>query len=549
MPLTGASTSDRALTLKPQPWRWNHPRVLVEHPDEKLGMEIASGLRYAGYAVGICPGPRGHERCPLTGPAGCAPAHDADLIVSSLGLEREPAREILAEMRRRYPETPLLVELPPDADAELRALLDGCHVLNAPVTPSRWCSRCGGSRETRWLSPRESPVRSPFASEQEAFRFVLVLIAAIVVIGLAVAFGPAWLAYVVVALIPAAVAARATQLRMRRLRGLELPIKMAPPHVGSPEERRVLVVANDTLGEESLHAEIKRLAATPHTRVLLLAPAQITGAARLTGAFAEPMDEARTRVRTALERIGQENVVSGEITEAPALEAVEDAFATFTPDEVIVATGWEQSPGSLEPQLSGLVRERFAVPVRHLVFAPGSEAREPSSDTEWRYRDESGDLAAKQFGLKALAAAALVAAVLMSSIALIHSSEKSEARAAARAATEQLAALPQVASTVSLKVIPEYKPGPEGEKHDAFTVTEFSLRAGKPQRLVIDNTDTVPHSITSAEAGVNIVVMPGTHTYTLDVKTPGKYLWFCHFICDEWAMEHVGYMSGYITVS
>ena len=106
----------------------------MEHPDEKLGMEIASGLRYAGYAVAICPGPRGHARCPLTGPAGCAPAHDADLVVSSLALGDDSAREILHELRTRYPQTPLLVEVPSDADAELRALLDGCHLLSAPAT-------------------------------------------------------------------------------------------------------------------------------------------------------------------------------------------------------------------------------------------------------------------------------------------------------------------------------------------------------------------------------------------------------------------------------
>jgi hypothetical protein len=137
MPSTEAPTSERAVALKPQPWRWNHPRVLVEHPDETLGMEIASGLRYAGYAVAICPGPRGHARCPLTGPAGCAPAHDADLIVCSLGLEHESAREILGEMRARYPETPLLVEVPPQPEAELLSLLEGCHLMSAPVTPEQ----------------------------------------------------------------------------------------------------------------------------------------------------------------------------------------------------------------------------------------------------------------------------------------------------------------------------------------------------------------------------------------------------------------------------
>jgi heme/copper-type cytochrome/quinol oxidase subunit 2 len=106
-----------------------------------------------------------------------------------------------------------------------------------------------------------------------------------------------------------------------------------------------------------------------------------------------------------------------------------------------------------------------------------------------------------------------------------------------------------VAKVVDLSVIAEYKRGPEGEKHDAFTTTEFTVRAGQPQELNIDNTDTVPHSITAPAAGVKIVVMPGKHTYTLLVTQPGRYLWFCTFVCDEWAMEHVGYMSGYITVT
>jgi hypothetical protein len=392
-------------------------------------------------------------------------------------------------------------------------------------------------------------VRSPFDSEQEAFRFVLVLIVALAAIALAFAFGPSWLAYVVVAILPAAVAVHATRLQMRKLRGEVVPVKMAPPHVGSPEERRVLVVANDTLDEESLLAELVRLGSQPDTHVLVLAPAMISGPARLAGAFQGPMDEARTRVRTALEKVGRERVLGGEITEAPPLEAIEDAFATFTPDEVIIATGWEHGHGALEPQLAGHVRERFAVPVRHLVFAPGSEAREPSADTEQRYRRESGDLAAKRFGLRALAGAGIAAAVLMSALALVHSSEKNEAHAASRAAAEQLAALPAAAKSVSLYVAPEWKPGPEGEKHDAFSVTDFYLRAGQPQLLRIENRDNVPHSITAPGTGVNIVVMPGVHTYTLDVKTPGRYLWFCTFICDEWAMEHPGYMSGYITVS
>jgi hypothetical protein len=391
-------------------------------------------------------------------------------------------------------------------------------------------------------------VRSPFHSEQEAFRFVLLLILALVPIVLAAALGPTWLALVVLAVILAALAVRVAQLRMRKLRGLELPVKMAPPHLGSAAERRVLVVANDTLGEEALLSEVERLASVPRTHVLLLVPALISPGARLTGSVDGLLDQARVRLRTALDRVGHGLVVAGEVSDADPLEAIEDAFATFVPDEVIVSTRWERAASGLEPRLAGLVRERFAVHVRHLVFEPGSAAQEPDEDTETRYRHEFGEAAARKFGLKALAGAGVLAAVLMSMVALVQSSERQEAHAS-QAAAERAAALPPVAKMVDLSVIPEYKRGPEGEKHDAFTTTEFAVRAGQPQELRIDNTDDVPHSITAPEAGVNIVVKPGTHSYTLLVRQPGRFLWFCAFPCDEWAMQHPGYMSGYITVS
>jgi plastocyanin len=393
-------------------------------------------------------------------------------------------------------------------------------------------------------------VRSPFHSEQEAFRFLLLLTLALIPVVLATALGPTWLALVVLAVVLGVLALRVAQLRMRKVRGLELSVKMAPPHMGSAAERRVLVVANDTLDEEALLREVERLACVPDTHLLLLVPALITTGARLTGAIDGLCDQARVRLKTALDRAGDHGlVVAGEISEADPLQAIEDTFATFAPDEVIVSTRSEQAASGLEPRLAGLVRERFAVPVRHLVLEPGSAAQEPDEDTEARYRHEFGDAAARKLGLKALAGAGILAAVLMSMVALVQSSERDEARAASQIAAAQAAALPPVAKLVDLKVIAAYKRGPEGEKHDAFTTTEFTVRAGQPQQLRIDNTDSVPHSITAPEAGVKIIVMPGTHTYTLLVKQPGTFLWFCTFVCDEWAMQHPGYMSGYITAS
>ena len=155
-------------------------------------------------------------------------------------------------------------------------------------------------------------MRSPFHSEQEAFRFVLLLMLALIPVVLAAALGPTWLALVVLAVVLGALAVRVAQLRMRTLRGLELPVKMAPPHVGSAAERRVLVVASDTLGEEALLAEVERLASAPSTHVLLLVPALISPGARLTGAVDGLLDQARGRLNTALDRVGHGLVVAGE---------------------------------------------------------------------------------------------------------------------------------------------------------------------------------------------------------------------------------------------
>lgn len=123
--------------------------------------------------------------------------------------------------------------------------------------------------------------------------------------------------------------------------------------------------------------------------------------------------------------------------------------------------------------------------------------------------------------------------------------------AAGTVAGAQNAKAPKAAKArvISLSVVAEDKKGPEGEKHDDFTVTDFHVQAGEPVTLRINNTDTVPHSITSPEAGVRIVALPGLHSYRLLVNNPGKFEWYCEFTCDPWSMQHAGYMRGFITAT
>jgi hypothetical protein len=210
--------------------------------------------------------------------------------------------------------------------------------------------------------------------EGEAFRVVLLVVLALAVVVVAATLGSTVIALVVLAVVVLAVAAWA--VRQRGTRHQALPLKSAPAHVGTAAQRRVLVVASDTLGEQPVLGEVERLVSVPDTRVILLAPALITSAARLTGQTDAPLEEARARVVEALERFGRERDVEGEISDSEPLEAVEDAVATFAVDEIVVCTRAERPSSGLEPRLATLVRERFAVPVRHLVVEPGPEARE-----------------------------------------------------------------------------------------------------------------------------------------------------------------------------
>jgi heme/copper-type cytochrome/quinol oxidase subunit 2 len=92
-------------------------------------------------------------------------------------------------------------------------------------------------------------------------------------------------------------------------------------------------------------------------------------------------------------------------------------------------------------------------------------------------------------------------------------------------------------------------PGPGGERHDAYSKTNFAVQVGRPLRLTIDNRDDAVHSITATGAGVNIVVMPGVHTYTLIVHSAGRFKWVCAYPCDPFSMANTSYMQGYITAA
>ncbi len=213
-----------------------------------------------------------------------------------------------------------------------------------------------------------------------------------------------------------------------------------------------------------------------------------------------------------------------------------------------------EDPSRANVQSKDNIEPRRVRRVRHIPAA--DEATEARDQRDF---DEAVDRNGRVV-LASLAGLGIVAAVMMSMVALVNSGQKAEVLASAPAAMHQTGAVASIteasvaaAKVVDLSVIPSYKVGPDGKKHDAFTKTEFAVKAGQPIKLRIDNTDNQPHSITLPMANVSITAMPGTHTYTLVVSKPGKYLWICAYPCDSdasgWAMTHPGFMSGYITAT
>jgi hypothetical protein len=156
--------------------------------------------------------------------------------------------------------------------------------------------------------------------------------------------------------------------------------------------------------------------------------------------------------------------------------------------------------------------------------------------------------------LRVLGTIGIVAALVMSTIALVVVTQNTTGTMV-MPATAAVAAVPSapVAQSISLSVAGSVKRGPDGKLHDAFSKTNFAVKVGQPTKLVIDNKDSGPHSITSAATGVSITVYPGVHTYTMLATKAGRFEWMCVIPCDTdahgWAMTHPGYMAGYITAT
>jgi GABA permease len=205
-------------------------------------------------------------------------------------------------------------------------------------------------------------MRNPIRSEADAFRFVLLTIGyfALIVIGSVI---NVWVGVAVFAVLTAGVL---WWFVMRRGEA-EAPVRQAPA-ASPPEQHRVLVVANETVGGSQLLDTIRERIAGRDARVLVVCPALNSPLRHWASDEDEAREQAPHRLDTSLETMQGAGIqAAGEIGDGDPIQAIEDALRTFRPDELVVSTHPLGKSHWLERGVVEKARERFALPVTHVI--------------------------------------------------------------------------------------------------------------------------------------------------------------------------------------
>ena len=208
-------------------------------------------------------------------------------------------------------------------------------------------------------------MESPFRSEAAAFRFLLITIGAFALIVVA-SWVNTWLGLFTVV----AVTVAAALLYMRE-RGPKLPPEHVE-HVGPPDVRRVLVVANETLAGRQLLDALGEMALAGKTDFLVVSPAHTSALKTWTSDEDPGRAAAKERLDATLAHLADVGITArGEVGDVDPLVAIEDAVHLFHPDEIVISTHPEGRSAWLERGVVGAARERFDIPITHIVVDLG----------------------------------------------------------------------------------------------------------------------------------------------------------------------------------
>ena len=212
---------------------------------------------------------------------------------------------------------------------------------------------------------------NPLRSEAEAFRFLIASIAYFGVIVIAALVGGKWVGIGSFVVLSAIVVG--WWLHARRE---ERPVQTAPrPHAAG--ERRILVVANETVAGLTLRSMILERSLDVREEVLVVTPALNSPLKHWVSDEDGARAAAQKRLDASLSKLADAGVQArGEVGDGDPIQAMEDALRTFGADEIIISTHPEGRSNWLERNVVEKARERFAVPITHVVVDLEQEREE-----------------------------------------------------------------------------------------------------------------------------------------------------------------------------
>jgi GABA permease len=206
-------------------------------------------------------------------------------------------------------------------------------------------------------------MHNPLRSEADAFRWIVVIgIAAASVIALTLltrpAIGAAW---------AAALVGFGAGLAWRSASG-SLP-RLVRTSRGGDGKRRILVVANQTVGGRSLLREIKNRGRGADAEILVVTPALASSrAAHWSSDVDEAIELARQRMELSLQAIQEAGLrARGQVGDSEPRTAIEDALREFPADEIVISTHPPDRSRWLENDLIERARNEIDLPVTHVV--------------------------------------------------------------------------------------------------------------------------------------------------------------------------------------
>ena len=206
-------------------------------------------------------------------------------------------------------------------------------------------------------------MKNPLRSEAEAYRFLWLTIVYLGAIAVASWAGGKWAGLAVFAMLTVLVGG--AWLRARRD---EPPLRESTPSRSAEGERRILVIANETVGGRTLLDEIRRRSEGVREEILVVVPALNSPVRHWASDTDNATAAARERLEASLRRLGEDGIEArGEVGDSDPLQAIEDALRTFGADEVIISTHPEGRSHWLERGVVAGARERFTVPITHAV--------------------------------------------------------------------------------------------------------------------------------------------------------------------------------------